>query len=154
MMRMYLSFLVLMAALLLTFVAVSMAWQMFSPVEFDAEDYDTGGMHDNISLSTRITIPYIAGVSTGVWIISASGYTDVTTGRSDCQFRVNGVTSIGFGGGHASTTIGPYELTTQYVFSAGDYVECLVRTTAGAGNVVFDLGFSPFFMAAFLGRVT
>jgi len=42
----------------------------------------------------------------------------------------------------------------EYVFTAGDYVECSVRTTGENYSVIFDGGSSPIFSVSFLGKVS
>jgi len=129
-------------------------------VEFTAEDLDTDTMHDNSTNPSRVTIPTISGVTTGLWSIKASGYTDATSGRVDVSFRKNAAgnpasgTPLAFDGFTAAAVLGAYHLTTDAVFTAGDYVECFVRTTAGAGNAVYDADVSPIMTVAFLGKVT
>ncbi len=126
----------------------------YTPVAFDAHDYDTDSIHSDSVNNTRLTIPTITGVTTGLWAFGAYGYTDITTGRVDCEFRLNGSTIIGFNEYSANSTIGPFAAHSQYVFSAADYVECMVRTVGGAANAVFDAGASPYFFMAFLGKVS
>jgi hypothetical protein len=127
---------------------------VLTPVQFTAENYDTDSMHDNASNNTRITIPTIAGVTTGLWSFSACGYTDVTTGRCDVQIRLNGSTVLAMSLQPASASgVSGYEVAGASVFSATNYIECLVRTSGGAGNVVFDLP-SPTFECHFEGKVT
>ncbi len=133
---------------------VSIGNNTLTAIAFDAEDFDTDTMHDNSTANTHVTIPTISGVTTGLWSITANGYTDATSGRVDVQFKVNGTTAIAFTGQTAAAAFGAYALATQYVFSATDYVECLLRTTAGAGSAVFDSGNSPIFTVAFIGKVT
>ncbi len=122
-------------------------------VAFTAEDYDTDSMHDNSTFNTRLTIPSITGVTTGLWSFSALGYTDVTTGRTDAEIRLNGSTIIALDLRAAATGATGFCLGSDYVFSAADYIELLVRTTGGSGNVVFDAP-SPTFAIHFVGKVT
>jgi hypothetical protein len=127
----------------------------YTAVAFDAEDYDTDTMHDNSTNPTRATIPTISGVTTGLWAMNAYGYTDVTTGRINTQFRINGSTVVGWAEQLASSgVIGPFQGATAAVLSAADYIECMVRTVGGAGNAIFDAGVSPYFVVSFLGKVT
>lgn len=125
-------------------------------VQFDAEDFDTDTIHDNSTNPSRLTIPSITGVTTAIWSIKASGYSDATSGAVDCLLRVGGSTPIAFERFFAITSPAAtgYFATTDYVFTAGDYVECLVRTTGGSYNAIFDAGVSPIFSIAFIGRVT
>ena len=87
---------------------------VFYKVEFDTEDWDAAGMHDNGN-PTRITIP-VAGfylvMPSVSWIVSGDGY-------MACRVLINGTLraeSGGIGNGYRPPT---------YVFSlaAGDYIE-------------------------------
>lgn len=127
---------------------------VLTAVQFTAEDYDTDTMHDNSTNNTRITIPSIVGVTTGLWHVFAGGYTDATTGRADVQIRLNGTTLILMGLFAASGSgVSGYVTAGDYVFSATDYIECLVRTSGGAGNIIFDPP-SPYFGAHFVSAVS
>jgi hypothetical protein len=135
--------------------SVSCGNNTLTAIAFDAEDFDTDTMHDNSTANTKITIPTISGVTTGLWQINACGYTDASTANVDAQFRVNGSTTIGFERTPASSSsVSGFDLSMAYVLTAADYVELMVRTTAGAGNVVFDAGGSPRFSVVFIGKVT
>lgn len=125
-------------------------------VQFTSEEYDTDSMHDNSTNNTQIIIPSISGITTGSWRFTAYGYTDIVSGRIDVQFKKNGTTIIGMALLPASTSVGGYLGTTEANLVATDYVECLVRTTAGNGNVILDTGagISPAFIASFLGKIT
>lgn len=124
-------------------------------IAFDAEDTDTDSIHDNVTNNTRLTIPTISGVTTGLWHVSACGYTDANGGNVDCQFYLNGTTPIAFERTVGSSSgVSGFSLGIDYVFSAADYVECRLRTTSGSFNAVYDAGNSPIFSIAFLGKVT
>lgn len=120
-------------------------------VSFTAEDYDTDAIHDNSTNPTRLTIPAIVGVTTGLWSVKAACYTDQST--CDLQLKVNG-TPFAFFRNTNTAEIGAAFLAADWVFTVGDYVELFVRTPAGAGNVVFDAGVSPEMSIAFLGKVS
>ncbi len=123
-------------------------------VAFTAEDYDTDTIHDNSTNNTRLTIPTLTGVTTGLWRFSAYGYTNATSGRVDCEIRLNGTTIIAeFLSTASSSGASGFIATGDYVFSAGDYIECLVRTSAGTFSVIFDAP-SPTFDLHFVGKVT
>lgn len=126
----------------------------YTAIQFDAEDFDTDAIHDNSTQNTRLTIPTITGVTTGLWSLSAGGYTDASSGRTDVKFRVNNTTDIAVDLINGPASVMGFQLTTKYVFTAADYVECFVRTSGGSFNVVYDAGFSPRFEIAFLGKVT
>lgn len=140
---------------------VSVGNNTLTVVGFNAEDFDTDTMHDNSTNPSRITIPTISGVTTGLWSIKASGYTDLgATGRADVMFRKNAAgnaasgTALGFAGFMYQTTLTAYVLSVDAVLSATDYVECFVRTSSGSYNVVYEADVSPIFSVAFLGKVT
>jgi hypothetical protein len=142
---------------------VSVGNNTYTVIPFTAEDHDTDTMHDNSTNNSRITIPSISGVTTGLWEVRSFGYTNQTgTGRTDVQIRMNAAgavgsgTGIGFGSTNQVGTVAiqGYLAACQYVFSATDYVETFVRTTGGSHSVIFDAGFSPIFEVAFLGKVT
>jgi len=120
-------------------------------VDFNAEDFDTDTMHDNATNPSRITIPTISGVTTGLWRFSVFGYYDLTT--ADWIIRLNGATNITFDRDE-TTTLGNPLATCQYVCTAADYVQALGRTPGGLGAVQYDAGVSPIFEAEFLGKVT
>lgn len=121
-------------------------------VSFTVENYDTDAMHEGVTNPTRVTIPVIAGVTTGLWAIKAAVYTDQS--NADLQILLNGTTPIGFTRNTNPAEIGAAAVSADWVMTAGDYVELLCRTPSGAGNVVFDGGVSPMFSVAFLGKVT
>lgn len=129
-------------------------------IAFTAEDYDTDTIHDNSTNNTRLTIPAVSGVTTGLWSVKASGYVDLATSAVDVQIKLNGTTGIGFCRFQPIQTAGGsggfpgYVIAIDYVFTAADYVECFVRTPGGSGLAVFDAGISPIFSVAFLGKVT
>lgn len=123
-------------------------------VAFDGTDVlDTDSIHDPASNNTRLTIPSISGVTTGLWTIKASGYT-ATSLAVDAYLKVNGTTGIAFDRFAAATSLTGFLVATEYVFSAADYVELYVRTPTGNGDIAYDVGVSPIFTIAFLGKVT
>ncbi|HXI80043.1 MAG TPA: hypothetical protein VNM34_04405 [Verrucomicrobiae bacterium] len=128
----------------------------FTAVQFDAEDFDTDTMHDNTTNNSRITIPTITGVTTGLWNIEANGYMDTVGSpiQGDVEFRLNGTTVFAFARFYNSGTLCGFVLATPYVLSATDYIECLLRTTTASGNASYDAAGSPIFSATFLGKVT
>jgi len=127
---------------------------VLTAVQFDAEDYDTDSMHSNVTNNTRLTIPTVTGVTTGIWSFSACGYTDATAGRSDVQIKLNGASIIAMALLPASASgVSGYIVAGDYVFTATDFIECFVRTSGQAGNVIFDAP-SPSFEAHFVGLVT
>jgi len=142
---------------------VSVGNNTYTVIPFTAEDFDTDTIHDNSTNNSRLTIPTISGVTTGLWRVNCFGYTNHTaTGRTDCNIRLNaagssaGGSAIGFGSTNqvATTVLHAFLATCSYVFTAGDYVEAFVRTTGASSSVIFDAGVSPIFEIEFLGKVT
>jgi len=90
-------------------------------VAFDAEVFDVGGFHDNVTNNSRFTIPVAGGylIEAGTrWRANASG----TAGHS---LRVGGTTTIAY-----STQIPVGDNFSSYIscihnFTAGQYVELL-----------------------------
>jgi hypothetical protein len=141
--------------------SVSVGNNTYTVIGYDAEKYDTDSMHDTGSNTSRIVIPAIAGVTTGLWSFKMSGYTDASSGRVDAMFRKNSAGSsvggsiIGFTIQAASATgLSGYLAYGNEVLSAGDYIETFVRTSAASGNVLYDSDAGPVFEVAFLGKVT
>jgi len=145
---------------------LSVGNNVYTVLAFTAEDFDTDAMHDNTTNNSRLIIPTITGVTTGLWHVESYGYTDQLSvnARQDCIIKLNAAgnsasgTPIGFGTqaniAAANLLIGGYKASADYVFTAGDYVETFVRTTGGTFNAVFDAGYSPIFSISFLGKVT
>jgi hypothetical protein len=141
---------------------VSVGSNTLTVIGWDAEDYDTDTMHDTVTSNSRIVIPSISGVTTGLWSMTMKGYTDAPgASRSDVMFRKNaagvnsGGTLIGITlGAHPDTGVGPVMGYEEWVLAAADYVEVFVRTTGGSGNLLFDSTTLPSFSMAFKGKVT
>jgi len=145
---------------------LSVGNNVYTVLAFTAEDFDTDAMHDNTTNNSRLIIPTITGVTTGLWHVTSFGYTDQLSqnARQDCAIRLNAAgnpasgTLIAFGSipniAAANLVLGAYGAACDYVFTAGDYVETFVRTTGGTFNAVFDAGASPVFSISFLGKVT
>lgn len=129
----------------------------FTAVQYNATDtLDTDAMHDPASNNTRVTIPSISGVTTGLWRFTASGYTSATALRADVKLRKGGSTDyrvyVGCTGPSGAFS---YFGTWLVVCTAADYFETLVRTTSGSFNVVAtDATSPPTFEVEFLGKVT
>jgi hypothetical protein len=119
-------------------------------------------MHDNSSNNSRIVIPSISGVTTGLWAISSRGWTNATAARTDAQIRMNAAgnnasgTLVGttIGGAIASSGVAPFQTYDEWVMSAADYVELFVRTTSGTFSVKYEAGDSPILEVSFLGKVS
>jgi hypothetical protein len=138
---------------------VSVGNNVLTTIPFTSEDYDTDTMHDNSTNPSRFTIPSISGVTTGLWTIKASGYTNATT-RTDAMFRKNAAgnpasgTVLAFTAASAATAVNGFIIATDAVLSAGDYVELFVRSVGALGQVTYDAAGSPLMTLSFLGKVT
>jgi hypothetical protein len=138
---------------------VSVGNNTLTVITYDAEDFDTDTMHDNSTNPSRLTVPSISGVTTGLWHVWASGYTNATT-RLDAMLRINSATnpasgtSIAFCTYYANNTVNGYSLATDYVMTAGDYFELFIRSTGATGQVTFDSQGSPLMGCHFVGKVT
>lgn len=128
----------------------------FTAVQWNNETFDTDTMHDNSTNNTRITIPSISGVTTGLWRFAAKGYTSATALRPDVKIKKNGTTDLDIFVGHTGVSgAWSFEGFWTAVLAATDYMECFVRTTSGTFNLVAtDSTALPFFTAEFLGKVS
>lgn len=96
-----------------------------TPLVLATEEYDTDGIHDNVTNNTRFTIP--AGMG-GVWRFSGTvAFTSVaSTGARGIFFFVNGVNTMENGGlrvpgiGSVQNSVSS---TVDLLLNAGDYVE-------------------------------
>lgn len=100
---------------------------------FDSEEFDTDGFHSTSSDTGRMTIP--AGLG-GKYLVAAGGLHSGGTASSLFYFRVNGSTSVksGLNIGPSSNPTLRIEQTNIIDLAAGDYVEFLCTTNAGAGQ--------------------
>lgn len=122
-------------------------------VAFDAEEFDTDGMHSTVTSNSRITINtagfYIVGFN-GL-LAGAADYT-----RTFAILIANGSTEIArssFGNLPISTTP-QLDVTTVDQFDAGDYIEVQVyqdNTVNAARNLEQTAARSPEFYAARIG---
>jgi hypothetical protein len=106
----------------------------WTPVTFDAEEYDTDGFHESVTNPTYITVP-----QTGHFRFFFSGTVPADNVHWACAFRVNGTgTSASPVSGpslsrpieHGSTTTGfganqPWAYT-ELALTAGDHVQAMV----------------------------
>lgn len=115
-------------------------------IPFTAEDYDTDAFHDNSTDPSRITIPTGKG---GKYHITGHGYASVAI---ILTLRVNGTTAIAINTAVvAGGVVAGFEISTDYALAQTDYVELLIKTTTGSGNVLYDAGGSPVFCAHLIG---
>lgn len=105
-------------------------WTVFA---FNAETFDTGGLHDNVTNNSRITIPAGGG---GLYLV---GYTIAfntnATGFRASQIKKNNVTayfgnSLAAANGNTTGLVGSVLLS----LSAGDYLELFSYQNSG-GNL-------------------
>lgn len=103
-------------------------------IDWDAEEFDAGGLHDTVTNNTRITIP--TDGNTGVWLLSAAVLWEANnTGTRSVTIRKNGATAIA-----TSVDAGApdYQTITVLVNSpaAGDYFEVVVEQSSGGALLV------------------
>lgn len=135
----------------------SMGNNTFTAVQWNATDiFDTDAMHDPSSSNTRIVIPTLTGVTTGLWQFSTHGYTTATSPRTDVKFRKNATTDSEIIVGPTTPSgVGAFQATWLAVLAAADYIEVFLRTTAGTFSLVAtDATAKPSCEAVFLGKVT
>lgn len=97
-------------------------------VSWDQEGYDTDGLHDNVTLNSRLT----ASV-TGKWSVWATiDWAAIATGTRECFIRKNGSVIYGHDTAPAEAAFDSGTNCKATVdLSAGDYVEVIVRHTQG-----------------------
>lgn len=137
---------------------LSVANNVQTVVPFDAEAYDTNGMHDNAVNNSRITFNVA-----GLYLLTG---TAEFTAAADFLFtgmfiNMNGASTVAVGTQSGTNTVvsaGRWiNVTTAYKFNAGDYVELLVQQVNGAAtnrNLVASVGnpYSTEFGATWIGR--
>lgn len=121
-------------------------------IDYDSEDFDPQGMHDNVTNNTRLTIP--AGYD-GRWMfIGLAAFASNATGYRYGAVVKNGTDNIGH---QRLLTIGASQFTVVEVFgfanmAVGDYVENYLRQTSGGalntGSGITGL----WFVAIYLGK--
>jgi hypothetical protein len=122
-------------------------------VTFDAELFDTDGMHSTVTNSSRITIN-----TAGIYVV---GFVGTMQARSDyvrtlSEIILNGAVSIGRQGGPGTSSSVPQTMNAScvYQFAAGDYVEVTVfqdNSANAASNLEQVSDRSPQFYAARIG---
>lgn len=98
---------------------------------FDTETYDTDAMHSTTTNTSRITF-----TTSGPYIITANiGFTANATGFRTIKLRVNNSFDIGYASQPAfASETNTLNLTAQYNFNQGDFVEVIVYQNSG-GNL-------------------
>lgn len=118
---------------------------------FDSERYDTANYHSTSSNTSRITIP-----ATGKYrVFAQAAMATNSTGLRYIYIRLNGTTTIACESCLPSSTDETRIATsTEWAFTAGDYVELYVLHSisgGGALNSLANSSFSPEFGCTFLG---
>jgi hypothetical protein len=104
----------------------------WTSIAFDAENFDTQNMHDNVTNNTRITIP---PGGDGIYLIAAGiGFAANGTGIRGVRFYKNGTTIIAAANtaNPGAAYVGRVVLTTVESLVAGDYVEVQAWQNSGA----------------------
>ena len=124
-------------------------------LNFDGEEYDTSGFHDNVTNNERLTVP--AGLG-GTYIIGMDIEWDPSSGG---QFRkasiiLNGVTTIGVDSfrdvGSGADDENYNTITIERQLAVGDFVEIDVLHDEGAAlDVVVAAAYSPRFWMELAG---
>lgn len=105
----------------------------FTALALNTEQKDQGGLHDNATNNTRMTVPANAG---GFYLIEGTcGFLDHATGVRACALRLNGTTYL-----RAMQIYPPQGVAEITAFSvsfygdlvAGDYIEVYGYQTSGA----------------------
>lgn len=106
-----------------------------TPVQFDTEQFDAGGTHDNVTLNTRLTA-VVAGV---YWIFGHLFWAPDADGTREATLRLNGATIIAANQTPVSsgTFFARHMVGTLWDLAVNDYVELLAYHSSGG---VLDLG--------------
>jgi len=110
-----------------------------TPVNFDAEDYDTDSMHDNAVNNTRVTFntagKYLI-IVTALWQSSNTGFRIL-------RVRLNGANGIMANYVNAIAT-SARTISALFEFAITDYIEITVYQNSG-GNLNLDGGARGFY---------
>lgn len=112
-------------------------------IAFDAERYDTDAFHDTSVNTSRLTIPFA-----GYYRVTGNlRYASNATGFRQAQLRLNGTTLIGSVVVSATATnVTDLQVTSDYLFAAGDYIELVAGQTSGGNlNISAAGNFTPEF---------
>lgn len=106
------------------------AW---TAITWDVEDYDTLGLHDNVTNNSRLT-------ATAAGILRVSTHVGFTGGGGQqyLSYYVNGVLQMGWAVGTGSSPYA-FALTRELVVAAGDYVQAFIYTGTGTLTIYKDL---------------
>lgn len=119
-----------------------------TPVQFNTEEFDPQGMHDNSTNNSRITIAepgtYLL-TGTVNWDINATGGRVLAIMKNGTNILVDNQTAA------VATYRTTQAVTTLAQLTAGDYVELTaLQDTAGNLNIVVDSLYRPIFAAQLL----
>lgn len=118
-------------------------------IQFDNEEYDTAGFHDNATNNTRLGINYSGKYLFTACVQFAAG----AGGLRYIFFQRNGLTTIGNQRGlflaQVSSAANPVALTSSVILplSAGDYIELLAFQDSGGALNVTAQTYAPWFQA-------
>lgn len=104
----------------------------YTPVVWDAEDYDTANIHDNVTNNTRLNL---GAAKTGLWVISSTvAFVANATGLRLMRLHKNG--AVFRGSSQSQALSGNQTLVERYwevpITVNTDYVEIAVAQTSGA----------------------
>ncbi len=121
----------------------------WTPIQFDAEYFDTDAMHDPVTNNTRITIKTAGYYMLGgcvEWASNTVGMRIMAVRKNNAQHLVDAV--------HNSDQYGaaPGSLSTVAYLAANDYIELLVYQASGGNlNTATLYDYSPVFWAMRIG---
>lgn len=136
------------------------SWQALT---FDAERFDTDGMHSTVTNASRLTVPtggdglYLIG-GTAKFQITFPGPMGGYFATLGLRVVLNGTTVIvcagdGYTAYPAASISGTFDITTLYALAAGDYVELQrYASTNSPAGVLVAANFSPEFWAVWQRR--
>lgn len=116
-------------------------------IAFDTEQYDTTGIWDAVS-PTRFTFS-----QPGIYHVGGGATFQVSAvGDRLAALRVNGTTQIARNDGNVSgTAFSGNNVSTSYLFAAGDFVELLAYQSSG-GNLAYAVGIEVHMYAEWVGN--
>ena len=119
-------------------------------VNFDQEDFDTDGMHDNVTNNTRLTAK-TAGKYIIVGILSFLNTN--AAGARGAKLRINGATVIAQQNQQPDSTNDDHDLQVSaiYNFAVNDYVELIASLDAAGASIDIVNGNHSLAMAKVLG---
>ena len=120
-----------------------------TPISFDGERYDNGGLHEGVTNPSRLTAQ-----KAGVYVISGHlSFASNTTGTRAVWIKLNGNTYIAKQRLNANAPDYPeFSITTIYHLVATDYVELTAMQDSGGNLNVQQIGnISPEFAMQWVG---